>query len=120
MRYLKALFVLALGVAITAPAYAETQNVKVSGSIDAYAFSRNNLDLGSGNDAGTLSNNLTGTTLTNVGSTVQRSEGNSYFMSITQIGVNADLTDNVSTVVNMINQRDWNADVAGTVTANTT
>lgn len=120
MNKLKALLVLALGVAIAAPAYAETQNVKVSGSIDAYAFSRNSFDFNGGNDAGTLSSNLTGTTLTNVGSTVQRSEGNSYFMSITQIGVNADMTDNVSTVINLVNQRDWNADTPGTVTTNTT
>ena len=42
-------------------------------------------------------------------STVQSSETDNYFRSNTQIEVSADLTDNVSTVVNVVNQRDWNA-----------
>ncbi|MBI4352650.1 MAG: alginate export family protein, partial [Candidatus Omnitrophica bacterium] len=48
------------------------------------------------------------------GSAVNRSEGDDFFMSITQVEVAADLTDNVSTVINLINQRDWNADTFGT------
>ena len=51
MKFTKVLFVLALAVAIAVPAYAETQNVRVSGSIDAYHFYRHNWDLRDNNDA---------------------------------------------------------------------
>ena len=68
MKSFKALLVLALVLGIAAPAYAETQNVKVSGSIDAYAFWRENYDLRDNNDAsvipvgGTVPNNSHGNT----------------------------------------------------------
>ena len=109
MKSLKALFVLALAVAFTVPAYAETQNVKVSGSIDAYWFVRDNFDLRKKNDmsvvpTSTVSYTGGGATLTN-----NRENVADYFMGITQIEVAADLTDNVSTVINLVNQRDWNA-----------
>lgn len=116
MNKLKALLVFALGVAIAAPAYAETQNVKVSGSIDAYGFYRSDYDLTKNNDAGFTP---AGTTVAG-GTAAQRSEGDSFFATITQIEVAADLTDNVSTVVNLVNQRDWNADQVNSTTANTT
>ena len=109
MRYLKALFVLALGLAIAAPAYAETQNVKVSGSIDAYWFYRHNLDLTDNNDTGSVANGFAVPGTDHAGSAQHRSESDDFAMTITQLQVNADLTDNVSTVVNLINQRDWNA-----------
>ena len=54
MKSLKALFVLALVAAFVAPAYAETQNVKVSGSLDAYWFYRSNFDLRDNNDIGVV------------------------------------------------------------------
>ena len=54
MKLGKALFVLALAVLIAAPAYAETQNVKVSGSIDAYWFYRGDYDLRDNNDVGVV------------------------------------------------------------------
>src|SRR3989338_2858651 len=109
MKSLKALFVFALAVALAAPAYAETQNVKVSGAIDAYWFVRSNYDLRKKNDiavtpTGTASYTGGGVTLNNF-----REDKADYFMSITQLEVSADLTDNVSTVINIVNQRDWNA-----------
>jgi hypothetical protein len=111
MKHLKALLVLALGLAVTIPAFAETQNVKVSGSMDAYWFYRRNFDLRDSNDAGSIP---AGTAVPAgggaAGSISQRSEDDDYFMSITQAEISADLTDNVSTVINLINQRDWNAD----------
>ncbi len=124
MKTLKTMLTLAMGLVFVAPAFAETQNVKVSGSLDAYAFYRNAYDLNNGNDAG-AANIATGTQANNhTGSLVHRSEGDSYFMSITQLRVDAALTNNVSTVINLINQRDWNADVfdvaGGTGAANNT
>ena len=94
MKLLKALFVLALAVLVVTPAaFAETQNVKVSGSIDAYWFYRSNFDLHDGDD-----NSIGGS----------GSEGDDFFRTNTQVEVAADLTDNVSTVINLVNQRDWN------------
>ena len=115
MKLLRALFVVALVLAFAAPVFAETQNVKVSGSIDAYWFYRRNFDLLDNNDAGVLPAGATVAgggipSQTHTGTTHSRSEADDYFMSITQVEVAADLTDNVSTVVNLINQRDWNAD----------
>ena len=109
MKHLKALLVLALGLVIAAPAYAETQNVKVSGSIDAYWFYRHNLDLLDNNDAGSVASANAVPAGNHAGSATHRSESDDYAMTITQLQVNADLTDNVSTVINLINQRDWNA-----------
>jgi len=116
LKAFKAMFVFALALAVSASAFAETQNVKVSGSLDAYAIARDNFDLNSGNDIGSLA---PGAALTG-GTATQRSDGDTYFMSITQVQVSADLTDNVSTVVNVINQRDWNADVFSAGGANAT
>ncbi len=118
MRTLKTLAVLALVLCLAAPAFAETQNVKVSGSLDAYWFYRNAYDLNNSNDIGTVP--PTGAAAG--GTNAHKSDGDEFFMSITQLQVQADLTDNVSTVVNLINQRDWNADqfsVAGAANGNT-
>ena len=122
MKHLKALSVLALMLVLAAPAFAETQNVKVSGSIDAYWFYRVNLDLQDNNDSGAIP--VGGAVPTSGGTTNttgHSSEADDFFMSITQIEVSADLTDNVSTVINLINQRDWNADdfVADAASVNT-
>jgi hypothetical protein len=113
MKSLKALFVLALAVAFAVPAYAETQNVKVSGAIDAYWFYRHNYDLKTGNDIG-ITTPGTATASYNGGGgpavlNDYRSNTADFFRSNTQIEVSADLTDNVSTVINIVNQRDWNA-----------
>jgi hypothetical protein len=98
MRHLKALVVLALALVVAGPAFAETQNVKVSGSLDVYGFYRDNYDF---NKDGGSSNG------TAVAAPTGDSEADAFFRSNTQVEVSADLTDNVSTVINVINQRDW-------------
>ena len=92
-------------------AFAETQNVKVSGSIDAYSFYRSNYDLLNGNDAGSVPvGTATVPGSSHTGSAGQRSDADTFFHTITQVQVAVDMTDNVSTVINLINQRDWNAE----------
>ena len=122
MNKFRMVLALALVAFLATPAFAETQNVKVSGSLDAYAIYRNNFDLTKNNDAGSIP--VTGTVPTAVHTgvdlTAQQSEADEYFMSITQIQVAADLTDNVSTVINLINQRDWNGNDFGTATSSAT
>ncbi len=114
MKLSRALFAVALALVFAAPAFAETQNVKVSGSIDAYWFYRDNYDLLDNNDASVLPAGATLAgggipTQSHSGATTQRSEADDYFRTNTQVEVSADLTDNVSAVVNLVNQRDWNA-----------
>lgn len=109
MKILRALFVVALALAFVVPAYAETQNVKVSGSLDAYWLYRSNFDLQDGNDIGSATTTTASYTHGTSGDPNQKSDADDYFMSITQVQVAADLTDNVSTVINLVNQRDWNA-----------
>jgi hypothetical protein len=101
---------LILGLACSASAFAETQNVKVSGSIDAYSFYRNDFDLLEGNDASVVPVGVAVPGVSHTGTFQQRSDADEFFFTITQVEVAADLTDNVSTVINLINQRDWNAE----------
>jgi hypothetical protein len=128
MKHLRALFVFALALGFAAPVFAETQNVKVSGSIDAYWFYRINYDLRDNNDSGAIpAGGAAGTAdvpaVSHAGTTGHRSEADDFFRTNTQIEIAADLTDNVSTVINIVNQRDWNAndfiDDAATATTTT-
>jgi len=84
MRLLTVLCVAALLVAFAVPASAETQNIKVSGDIKAAYVYQQNIDL-------------------------TDNDGNNQNFFIQQIGLNveADLTDNVSTYVRLLNERDW-------------
>ena len=79
-----ALFVFAAAM----PAFAAVQNIKVSGDILARYISRNDFDLLKGNG-------------------VTGEDEIRAFNSVVRLRVDADLTDNVSTVVRLINERDW-------------
>lgn len=94
-KFMRVFFVLALALAFALPVYAETQNVKVSGSLDAYWFYRGDYDLTNTHNVST----------------------SNFFMSQTQVEVAADLTDNVSTVINLGNERNWDG-APTTVAAN--
>jgi len=80
-----ALFVLAACV----PAFAAVQNIKVSGDILARVIARQNLDLIKGN-----------------GGTRNEDEID-VFNSVARLRVDAELTENVSAVVRLINERNW-------------
>jgi len=83
--------VLAIVALIAVPAFAEVQNVKVSGDIDSKMITRNNYDFG----------------------VAATNDNDTWFMSVARIQVDADLTDNVSTCVRLLNQRDWDIATAG-------
>ncbi|MDD5438941.1 MAG: alginate export family protein [Candidatus Omnitrophica bacterium] len=95
MRFLKVLCVLALAISISGLVYAETQSVKISGDLDvksimrdAYNLSKRNaepVDLRTGN----------------------QDTWQTYFMSTTEVQIDADLTDNVAAAIRLFNQRDW-------------
>ncbi len=80
-----------VGIAFTA--YAEVQNVKVSGDIVATGVARDQFDLG---QASVLTPNN------------KNYKNQSMMMSQVRLRVDADLTDNVAAVVRLINERVWN------------
>ncbi|MDD5428568.1 MAG: alginate export family protein [Candidatus Omnitrophica bacterium] len=97
MKVLRILCVLALTLCVTASVYAETQSVKVSGDLTMRGIYRNQYDLLSSeveNQYGDNSN--------------QSSTEQSWAMTVAAVQVDADLTDNVTTVIRVLNQRDWN------------
>jgi len=83
-----------LAVALVAvPAFASVQNIKVSGSVDSTYLFRDNFDLGA---------NVLG------------DEQQSLFITQTTLQVDADLTDQVSATVALINERVWESDAGAT------
>ena len=83
---------LALLLVVALPAFAEVQNVKVSGDLKTYFGYRNNFDLR--NDS-------------------THDDHQDWFNSVTRVKVDADLTDNVSTTVRLLNERDWDQETTG-------
>ncbi len=81
---------LALVVGLTFTAYAEVQNVKVSGDIVASGVLRKHFNLASGAEGD------------------KKNINQSFFMTQTRVRVDADLTDNVMATVRLINERVWN------------
>ncbi len=90
--HLKGVLALAVMLGMSLPAFAEVQNVKVSGDITTRSFYKANYDL---KDA-TKGNVANGT-----------ADDTSFSATFTHVGINADLTDNVSTEVGLANQRLW-------------
>jgi hypothetical protein len=90
---MKKLLVAALMVLLATPAFAAIQNVKVSGDITESYVDLNSFDLG----------------LTSAGLPVGLKK-ESDFISQVRLRVDADLSDNVSTTVGLVNERAWNAE----------
>jgi len=100
---MKKLLVAAIMVVLATPAFAAIQNVKVSGDITTSWINDDNLNLGAevlGNPVGQNKQNV--------------------FITQTRLRVDADLSDNVSTTVGLINERAWNAEGASSDFGNNT
>ena len=82
---------------VALPAFAAVQNVKISGDISVSGVGRNNLDLQK-------------TKTPEIAAVGESSDRQADFFSITRVKVDADLTDNVSTSVRLLNERNWNGD----------
>jgi hypothetical protein len=89
-KRLIAVLALALVVGLTFTAYAEVQNVKVSGDLNILGVARNQFDLARG-----IKGN-------------KNDDSESYFATQTRIRIDADLTDNVGVTMRLINERNWN------------
>jgi len=107
---MKKLLVAAIMVVLATPAFAAIQNVKVSGDITTSYIDRSNFDLGltEGNDI--VNHEYVGgesesSTWNPIGLKKQ-----GVFITQTRLRVDADLSDNVSTEVGLINERAWNAE----------
>ncbi len=90
-RLIMAVSIVAL---VAMPAFASVQNVKVGGSINSTYLHRDQFDLGVDLDTGGVDANPQGTE-------------QSLLITQTLLKINADLTDNVSTTVRLLNERAW-------------
>lgn len=91
---MRKIILLALAIAlISAPAFASVQNVKVSGEVDSTYVDRRGFDLGTAGISGDDGQS---------GDEIQN-----FFIIQTGLRVDADLTDNVSATVALINERTW-------------
>ena len=97
MRLLTAICVVAIAAAFCVPAFAETQNVKISGDINVWTLTRHDFNLDK----------------TVAGGVANEGDTTAVFMQQVGLNVEADLTDNVSTYVRIINERNWD-DVTAT------
>jgi len=110
MKFVKLALVVAMALCLTATVYAETQSVKVSGDLTVRGFMRGNYEYrGVTPESGP--NTRTGFTAdtTNIaGAATVPGANQSWWMSSTEVQIDADLTDNVATVIRLANERDWN------------
>jgi len=98
---MKKLLVAALMVLLASPAFAAIQNVKVSGDINSAFLDRSDFGLGVLNSGAA---NVAGYGAVGTPTGVKAQEG---FMTQTRVRVDADLSDNVSATVRLINERTW-------------
>lgn len=101
-RILTLICILAVAALVCVPAFAEVQNVKVSGDITVRALGRANYDLDN-NDG-------------SAAAPTPNDNKDAYFMQSVGLNVDADLTDNVSTAVRLVNQRNWDNNSSGAAT----
>ena len=104
MKLLKGLLIVALLVAFTIPVYAETQSIKLSGDLTFRGISRKNYDFNKWN----ASDNLGANTGVIPSSRDLNACNAGYLMTTAEVQLDADLTDNVSATIRVVNQRDWN------------
>lgn len=102
MKLMKVLFVAAIAIAIAAPSFAAVQNIKVSGSIEERAIANEDFDLkNEGLDSTAVTNGVVGT-----GASVH-ADDDSFIISTVKVGIDSDLTDNVSASITLANQTRW-------------
>jgi hypothetical protein len=92
----KLMLALVAAIFVSAPAFAAVQNVKVSGDIDSWWVNRQDFNLGT--------KNLTGAGIAGVATGLA---SQNFFVTQTRIKVEADLSDNVSTTIRLLNETVW-------------
>jgi len=107
---MKKLLFAVLAVLIASPAFAAIQNVKVSGDIQESYLDRSDFGLGTLYTTATLPSGVSQTAGEPAGLAKQ-----SVFASQTRLRVDADLSDNVSATVRVINESAWGANNSATL-----
>ena len=102
---MKVLFVAAIVVAIAAPTFAAVQNIKVSGSIEERAIYLDNFDLR--NKTLESTNRRIPNLLPNGSGNSINADQETFILQTVKVGVDSDLTDNVSASVVLDNQTKW-------------
>lgn len=95
-------------LAVSVPSFAEVQNVKISGEVTVRGFYRKNLRLAEDvfNGVGGNSTTVVDTSPSSATSDFGPA-GDSFFQQLTALNVTADLTENVSSELRLINQKVW-------------
>ena len=107
MKLMKVLFVAALVVAIAAPTFAAVQNIKVSGSVEEQAIYMNNFDLRSKSEESTARQFAPPSAfLAGTGNSINEDQ-ETFVLQTIKVGVDSDLTDNVSASIVLSNQAKW-------------
>ncbi len=105
-RMLIMVLALSMVAVLALPALAEVQNIKVTGSIVVRGFYRDSYGTtGSGTERDFQAGNFT-----------SAYGERDWYNTQTQLGVSADLTDNVAANILIANERDWNVSGAGNST----
>ncbi len=91
MRFVGMVAAIVLILAFALPAYAETQSVKISGDLTFRGIHRKDFDL----DVNTVP------------------DRENFAITTAEVQIDADLTDNVSTVIRMVHQKNWGDDARG-------
>jgi len=101
-------------VAIAAPTFAAVQNIKVSGSIEERAIFMNNFDLRNKSIESTNQRwpALAAAGIDGLGGSGDsiNSDSDSFVLSTIKVGIDSDLTDNVSASIVLANQSRWGGD----------
>jgi hypothetical protein len=108
MKFFRILGIIALALLVTASVYAETQSVKVSGDLSITGIGRSNYELRTSSPESDIVLNGSRNGMTADTGVPEQRNDNSWFMSTTEVQIDADLTDNVQTVIRLLNERDWN------------
>ena len=82
---------------LSTPVVAEVQNVRVGGDVTVRAFHRENLDLHQEDQ---------------VSAVTSLDDEDDFLMQTTAVNIGADLTENVSATLRVVNERDWDSTVA--------
>lgn len=102
MRLLTAFCIAVLAVAIATPAFAAVQNIKVSGEVGARAIVNHDLDLKRTSlDSTSITSGITGTGAS------KNADSDEFVLSTVKVGIDSDLTDNVSASLTLANQTRW-------------
>ncbi|MFH0797515.1 MAG: alginate export family protein [Candidatus Omnitrophota bacterium] len=94
-RILTLILAIGIGILFVIPAMAEVKSVKVGGDLTIKGVYRDNLDFSKDDDTVVVDDGTEG-----------------WFMTTTRVYVGAELSDNVTTMVRLLNEIDWDVETA--------